>query len=291
MKAGSNIFWTLNDAIPDVYPDRSIHSLEIEKNMPIWDEAGRTDFSTMINNGVRVVFVCFINRSGSNYLLDLIQQLGLGAKPTDEVFNYDHVIERCRKNNISSFSAYLAKIVLANARNGFCFLKIGGEQLFWLAKHGFLSYMINSNCAPKFIFMSRTDKIAQAVSLFIAEATGRFSEFRTENNRPPGDEFKIDYDPAKILDRLRYVDYQEHLFSLFFTLHGIEFYSIRYETLDANPRNILQDMLQFVGAFEAGVSQISMIEARGQTVARQGGDLNRIFIDRFRRDFSLSQQQ
>jgi LPS sulfotransferase NodH len=291
MKTGARTFLTLNDAIPDVYPDRSVHSIEIEKNMPVWDEVGQTDFSTMINKGVRVVFVCFINRSGSNYLLDLVQQLGLGGKPTDEVFNYDHVIERCRKNNISSFSAYLAKIILANAQNGYCFLKIGGEQLFWLAKHGFLSHMVNSNCAPKFIFMSRTDKVAQSVSLFIAEATGRFSEFKMENNRPSEEEFKIDYDPAKILDRLRYVDYQEHLFSLFFTLHRVEFFSIKYEALAADPKKILQEMLQFVGAFEVGAAQISVIETRGQTVARQGGDLNRIFIDRFRGDFSLSQHE
>jgi LPS sulfotransferase NodH len=291
MKAGTNIFLGLNDAIPDVYPDSSIHSIEIEKNMPVWDEIGQIDFSTMINKGVRVVFVCFINRSGSNYLLDLIQQLGLGAKPTDEVFNYDHVIERCRKNNIRSFSAYLAKIILANAKNRFCFLKIGGEQLFWLTKHGFLLQMMISNCAPKFIFMSRTDKVAQAVSLYIAEATGRFSEFKVENSRSSESELRIDYDPTKILDRLRYVDYQEHLFSLFFALHEIEFLSIKYEALDNNPKNILQEILRYVGAFEVSAEQISLIETGGQTVARQGGDLNRFFIDRFRSEFSLSRQE
>ncbi len=123
----------------------------------------------MIDNLIQVVFVCFVNRSGSNYLLDLLEQLNLGAKPTDEAFNYDQVLARCRQNDVTSFSSYLAKIVLANAKNGVCFLKIGGEQLFWLTKHGFLSRMMDSAIPPKFIFMSRRDKVAQAVSLFIAE--------------------------------------------------------------------------------------------------------------------------
>src|SRR5579863_1633319 len=121
----TNILLGLNDETPDIYPDKSIHSIKIEGGMPIWDEAGSKDFSTMIDKMIQVVFVCFINRSGSNYLLDLIEQLDLGAKPTDEALNYDQVIARCRKNGITNFSSYLAKIIIANAKGGFCFLKVG----------------------------------------------------------------------------------------------------------------------------------------------------------------------
>ena len=141
--------------------------------MPIWDEAGTKDFSTMIDKTIQVVFVCFINRSGSNYLLDLIEQLDLGAKPTDEALNYDQVIARCRKNGITSFASYLAKIIIANAKGGFCFLKVGGEQLFWFTKHGFISRMMALETPPE-------------IHLYVAERQGCSSRqpLHRRNDRP-----------------------------------------------------------------------------------------------------------
>lgn len=288
MNNESNILHHLNQDITDVYPDKSIHSIEIESAMPIWDQIGTDDFETMTRKAINVVFVCFINRSGSNYLLDLLQQLDLGAKPTDEAFNYDHVIARCCKNDISSFAGYFAKIIIANARNGFCFLKIGGEQLFWLTRHGFLSRMMSAGVSPKFIFMSRNDKLAQAVSLFIAEATGRFSESKGAGDCAAQGRAVIGYDAAKILDRLRYVDYQEHLFSIFFTIHELEYQAVTYEALVADPQGVLLDILYYVGASNAIVAQIGRIETGGKTLTRQSSQLNGMLIKRFREDFRIA---
>ena len=113
---------------------------------------------------------------------------------------------------LTSFSSYLAKIAIANAKNGVCFLKIGGEQLFWLTKHGFVSRMMELATPPKFMFMSRRDKVAQAVSLFIAESTGQFSEAKIDVVAPGSGEPGVRYDSGKILNRLRYILHQEHLF-------------------------------------------------------------------------------
>ena len=288
MQGDINDLIDLNPALSDIYPHKSIHSIEIEKEMPIWDGPGEADFSAMLRKQIKIVFVCFINRSGSNYLLDLIAQLGFGAKPTDEAFNSDQVIARCRRNNISSFAGYLAKIVMANAKDGFCFLKIGGEQLFWLTKHGLLSRMISAGTVPRFIFMSRADKIAQAVSFFIAETTGRFSEAKGGDRSD--DEPLIEYDAAKILSRLRYVDYQAHLFSLFFTLHGLDYLPITYETLLADPNDTLREILSYVGAEDGIADRLASIDTTGKTLVRQGGALNRDLIDRFRNDFRLQSQ-
>jgi LPS sulfotransferase NodH len=289
MRDGADILLDLNREIPTVYPDESIHSIEIEKNLPIWNDGGEADFSTMLGREVRVVFVCFINRSGSNYLLDLVQQLDLGAYPTDEAFNYEEVIARCRKNDVGSFSAYLAKIILAAAQNGFRFLKVGGEQLYWLTKHDFISRMMSSQVPPKFIVISREDKVAQAVSLYIAEATGRYSEFRADGAcAAAAKDVPIGYDAARILDRLRYVFYQEQLFSLFFTLHAVEFLPMKYEDLLRNPKAVLRDMLRYVEAPKSSIARLSSIAADGKTVIRQGGELNRILIDRFRTDFKIA---
>jgi len=288
MTNDTNILFRLNGDIPDVYPDKSIHSIEIEGAMPVWDKIGENDFATMTKKGINVVFVCFINRSGSNYLLDLIQQLGLGAKPTDEAFNYDQVIARCQKNNIGSFSGYLAKVIIANSRGGFCFLKIGGEQLFWLTKHDFLSRLLAAGLSPKFIFMSRGDKIAQAVSLYIAETTGRFSESREQGERASEDAPSIEYDAAKILDRLRYVAYQEHLLSLFFTVHELDYLPVTYEALLADSKGVLRKILHYIGASKVAMGRLALIEIAGKTLARQGGQLNRKLIDRFRSDFRIA---
>ena len=255
--------------------------------MPIWDECGRAHFKTMINKKIRIVFVCFVNRSGSNYLLDLMQQLELGAYPTDEALNYEEVIARCRKNNVSSFASYLAKIVLASAQNGFRVLKIGGEQLFWLTKHGFISELIALGACPKFVLISRADKIAQAVSLFIAESTGRFSEFKMASAESTSENGTVEYDGARILDRLRYVLYQEQLFSLFFLLHGLNCRRVLYEDLVVKPQATLRGVLRYLDAPELSLERLALVEASGKTVVRQGGELNRAFIDRFRSDFRM----
>jgi LPS sulfotransferase NodH len=287
----SNALLDLDQSAPGLYPDRSIHSSEIERNMPIWDESGRRHFSRMIDNLIQVVFVCFVNRSGSNYLLDLLEQLNLGAKPTDEAFNYDQVLARCRQNDVTSFSSYLAKIVLANAKNGVCFLKIGGEQLFWLTKHGFLSRMMDSAIPPKFIFMSRRDKVAQAVSLFIAESTGQFSEAKIDVVSATSGEPDVKYDARKILDRLRYILHQEHLFSLFSALHEVELLSLSYEDLVANPERTLREVLDYSNAPKDTLVQLAKIERGGKSLKRQRGQLNRNLIDQFRSEFGVSAER
>lgn len=256
--------------------------------MSIWDEAGLKHFWTMIDNSIQVVFVCFVNRSGSNYLLDLLEQLDLGAKPTDEAFNYDQVIARCRQNGVSSFSSYLAKIIIANAKNGVCFLKIGGEQLFWLTKHGFVSRMMESATPPKFIFMSRQDRIAQAVSLFIAESTGQFSEPKIDVMPSACSEPEVKYDARKILDRLRYILHQEHLFSLFSALHEVELLSLTYENLIGAPERTLRHVLTYSNAPKDTLAKLPLIEGGGKSLKRQGGELNRALIEQFRGEFGIS---
>lgn len=284
----SNAILALDELTPGLYPDRSIHSEEIERNMPIWDEAGLRHFSIMIDNLIQVVFVCFVNRSGSNYLLDLLEQLDLGAKPTDEAFNYDQVIARCRQNDVTSFSSYLAKIAIANTKNGVCFLKIGGEQLFWLTKHGFVSRMMESATPPKFMFMSRRDKVAQAVSLFIAESTGQFSEAKIDVVPLASGEPEVEYDSGKILNRLRYILHQEHLFSLFSALHEVELLSLTYEDLLSNPERTLRGVLTYANAPRDTLARVPLIEQSGKSLKRQRGKLNRALIEQFRREFGVS---
>ena len=48
MSSDLNMLFSFNESILDVYPDRSIHSIEIEAAMPVWDKSGEEDFTTMI---------------------------------------------------------------------------------------------------------------------------------------------------------------------------------------------------------------------------------------------------
>jgi LPS sulfotransferase NodH len=134
--------------------------------------------------------------------------------------------------------------------------------------------------------MSRGDKVAQAVSLFIAETTGQFSESKGESDRISDHHVTVDYDAARILDRLRYVDYQEHLFSLFFALHGLLCLPVQYEALLADPKAILRKILDYVGASKC-VARLALIETEGKTLVRQGGELNRRLVEQFRNDFRI----
>src|SRR5450432_1865264 len=90
----------------ELYFEDSEHSRKIESLYQLQPHADEELQKAL--KGVSVVFVCFSNRSGSNLLLDILERLGFGCTPGDELFN-DGTVENFKAEyGFESFEQYLA---------------------------------------------------------------------------------------------------------------------------------------------------------------------------------------
>ena len=119
---------------------------------------------------LRFVFLCFTNRSGSAYLIDLLASAGITAQAL-ETLNAGAVLPFCREHGVRSFQTYFEHIVRRDARNDIYIVKVAPEQLRLLTEAGILGQIGDS---AEFLFMHRADKLGQAISRAIAEQNNRW---------------------------------------------------------------------------------------------------------------------
>lgn len=271
----------IND--PNLYPDVSHHRDAIESLFRI--DAERTSQTLLeITRKKTVVFVCFSNRSGSNLLLDTLGRVGFGCEPGDEFFNAESITDHSKEFDFADFEQYLEYVITIRGFRDCVFLKIGPHQLFWLANSGLLQKYF---AAAKYTLIERKDQIAQAVSLYVAEATGIYLRSREQAGQadPAQD---IAYSKHGILKCLKHLTDVGALFRYFFELHSLKHHHIWYEQIDTDP----------VGTLKALIRDLSIepyfpphweraLQTQEAGIARQSSALNAQMIARFKQDFAI----
>lgn len=131
----------------------------------------------------------------------------------------------------------------------------------------------------RFVHLSREDRVAQAVSLVLAEQTGLWHRHadgserqRTHSPRPPR------YDHDRIAAAVRLLDEEALGWSAWFDAHGIAPLTITYEALVADTPEILGRVLRHLGA---DVSPATTTEPSTSQIATE---LNDEWSTRFRRE-------
>jgi hypothetical protein len=81
------------------------------------------------------VFICFTNRSGSNYLASLLASIG-EFPAGREMFNVKAVTHACRKHGITSLDAYCRRQMQQQAHKRRFAAKVGLAQLLTLERGG-----------------------------------------------------------------------------------------------------------------------------------------------------------
>src|SRR5688572_14194219 len=124
----------------------------------------------------RAIVLCFTNRSGSNYLSDLLRSTGL-ITGLREILNW-HLINKClaenRFSSLGQFIHYQRSIDQPGAR--FWGFKTGWSQLLMLRQKQIIPKLVT----PFFIEVRRRDKLGQAISNYIAVKTGNWSGVQSE---------------------------------------------------------------------------------------------------------------
>ncbi len=222
----------------------------------------------------RVLFLCFTNRCGSNYVAQLLASTG-AFNEAGEFFNAATVLEHAQARALRSLAAYVAALPSLVPPHSVLAAKAAPDQLVMLADTGILDAV-----APHatYLLLERQDRLAQAISRVIASQTNAWSSHQTAAI-PLSD---LRYDQAAIATELDKITRANAAFYVFFAANNITPVHTTYEAVLQNPQGLASELsmrLRMPGL---------RIDPSGVTLRRQGGRTNEDWQARFQREGSTS---
>ena len=232
---------------------------------------------------VKFIFLCFTNRSGSNYLAELLassQHLPLAG----ENLNFNTVIVHARQKSLPSFQDYFSFLVRLTAGHGVVFLKVAPSHLEVLGRSGILDQVIHRS---RFVVIERADKLAQAISHLIAFQTGRFTS--TVQNSAETAEPHFNREALERIINRNANEYRD--FSLFFGHNGIVQAQVIYEQLVHDPASVLAYVGDMLGVeiFQSTFPP-SKLPSRPMRLTPNGGSNTFLKISRANSDRSYQKK-
>jgi trehalose 2-sulfotransferase len=222
---------------PAFYPSHSEHSRQTEE---FFGDSLTRELSTqerLTLSQLDIYFVVFTNRSGSNYLVELMGMMKAGMHPRAELFNSPKIIATARKNGYATFTDYLLAIVEANAQSGTVGFKISINQLFWLTRLGLPTFFRS----VRVINCLRQDMLAQAVSHYRAKSTGQWHSAMAASDPGP-----VTYSREKLLRSLLAISNARALVDYYCALHNAQRFDLIYEELLRDPLAQLEKVAAFL---------------------------------------------
>lgn len=195
-------------------------------------------------------FICFTVRSGSAVLCELLSRTNLAGKP-GEHFYHNIVPDNPQGDIISDYAAYIEKLKTdTSTANGVFGAKIGGG--YW---HDFtrrLRAIDESNTQPlneqleqhfpdlRYIWLTRRNKVRQAVSHWMAIQSGRWHSPNEISNPNPEYKFEsIDYLVQELIMR-------DAVWADYFTQHQIVPHVIVYEDFVPQKEATIRGIFDFL---------------------------------------------
>jgi hypothetical protein len=111
------------------------HGVHLAKVAAEIDTISHTPLVLLRN--LRFCFMCFTNRSGSNYVAEAMAstgELNLAA----EIYNWDMVLNVSREHGIVDFRDYFCRLANSQAINGIVLAKVSIDHIVLLHKTGIL---------------------------------------------------------------------------------------------------------------------------------------------------------
>lgn len=243
----------------------SASALVIDVEETVHERFLRTRFPLPLSyKAADVTFLGFVNRSGSNYLGELLASTGVYGQ-LHEALVEEHV-------RYSGFHGHTLGDYINHERQRWGRLAYGmkatGSQLCFLRDAG---VCLSSS---RYLISLRRDKIAQAVSIYIAQRTGQWERVTVDD---------VPYDSEGILDAMKFILTSEFNLSLAVALSGQPSHTVYYEDLVKRPSEVTANAMEFLGH-----GPIAPTIPAAPRFIKQGGDLNVRLADRFRRDLDAS---
>jgi LPS sulfotransferase NodH len=229
------------------------------------------DSNTLLNlrPGLRFCFICFTNRSGSNYVAEAMASTG-ELNLAGEIYNWDMVLNVSRKHGIANFRDYFCRLANSSAINGIVLAKVAIDHIVLLYKTAILEEIVERS---EFVMVERGDKLAQSISFSIAKQSGKWTSYSaSQNDEEP------EYQFNRILGIMKSMIRQNAYFDEFFAVNGLCPTSIIYEQFAENP-----EIYTAYIAGRLGLNQFEMQPTKVRT-EKQAGPINRLWRQKFLQD-------
>lgn len=183
------------------------------------------------------ILICFTNRSGSNYLAELLETTGT-VNRAREFFNPPFVEKLSRRHGIASFPDYCRHISEAfRPENRYWAAKVGINNLRLLLRTGVVPQLYDP---VQFVFVERRDLLEQATSFSIAAQTRQWTALHQEADHEPS------FDPYDLHRRLGSLKKRNADFKRLFTALGPPVH-VFYEDLYTDPVGTVRRTLAELG--------------------------------------------
>ena len=209
---------------------------------------------------VDVLFICFTNRCGSNYLAHLLATTA-AFNEAGEFFNAPTVAQHARILGLRSLPAYFSALPNLVPHTGRLAAKASIDQLVMLADTGILDAL---GSRATYLLMEREDRLGQAISRVIAAQNLRWTTAHT--SKVPDNE--LVFERGWIKQELAEIAVMNAAFSQFFSANSIVPIGVTYEKLLADPRSAVAALATTMGLGE--------LQPRPEhvTIRRQANALN-----------------
>jgi LPS sulfotransferase NodH len=226
----------------------------------------------------RTFFVCSTPRTGSTMLGNLLADTGLVGR-AGEYFGQPFRREVAPGLSRRGFDDYLVDCTQHARGTGTLGIKLHWDQVevfLYLLRlrrglHGLTDWQVIEAVfpAPRFVWMTREDTLAQAVSWWKAMTTRKWTDGRPVRGEPS-------FDADGIAGRIRRIEEHTAAWRRWFEQNGVEPLRLTYEELVGDPAETARRALAFVGV---DVPEGFAVDPRTE---RQADAVNEDWIRRYR---------
>ncbi|NNE73161.1 MAG: hypothetical protein HKN26_05810 [Acidimicrobiales bacterium] len=225
---------------------------------------------------VPALLLCFTNRSGSNYLAELLRSTGqLGWAP--EAFLAEFITAQRERwpfevETLAEYCRALRHNLTAEETRP-PFVKIGWQQLFLLGELGILDDVFPNR---RILLVRRRDLLAQAASYAIAASSGQWRSDHESSADDTDDAAATDITTDNVRARTRSVQLADRHVRNFAAVTGDPLLEVAYEDFEAEPQWVVDEVLTFAGLSPTPIAPDAV------AVARQRSERNRQLADAVR---------
>lgn len=182
------------------------------------------------------IILCFVNRSGSNYLAECLASTG-DWPHAREFFLESNLLHHQKKS--AKLSDIFEEIVLKHTLNGHFATKLGFAQLVLFDSLGFLDAAFETT---KFIYLKRKDVLGQAISLEVASQSKQWKPADTEAKA-----HSLQYSRKRITNKLLGIQRKYENFEDFYARAKLKPLTIHFEDLIDRPADTANALGLFLG--------------------------------------------
>ena len=219
-------------------------------------------------------------RSGSQYLCWRLWQTGLLGAPSEVLNPTSELRILMNRFKARSPTDYIAKLVARRtSRNG-----VFGMKAHFHHFEAFLKdypALLEVLSPTTYIYITRQDKIAQAVSMAKALQTDTWTSRMEEGPKPA-----VIYDREMIAHCLADIERQDLTWRQWFEAHNITPFAVTYSDLTADAADVVRGIIEYLGVQNDEPEEVDVPPAR-----RQADETNQEWIKRFQREMRADKKQ